>query len=58
MVLSKIISIEQGVFIPSRNIGDSILLATKVHHLVLVSTIASPSIIIKLDMEKAFDKVS
>lgn len=57
-VLPKKISKEQGAFIAGRSISDNILLATEGHHMVLSSPPSDHMMMIKLDMEKAFDRVS
>lgn len=60
-VLPCIVGREQGAFIAGRNISDNILVATELFHSVIVARgpRASPDrFMLKLDMEKAFDRIS
>lgn len=57
-MLPAIISREQGAFVEGRSISDNILLATELHHSILNARSDAPSFMLKLDMAKAFDRVS
>lgn len=56
-VLSKVVSWEQRAYVRGRSISDNILLASEAHHSVVAAR-TSPAMILKMDMEKAFDKIS
>lgn len=53
-MLPSIIGWEQGAFIRGRSISDNILLAGEAHQTVLAAT----TLPVKIDMEKAFDRLS
>jgi hypothetical protein len=55
-VVDKLISPFQTAFIPGRNILEEVVIAQEVLHEMRVKKI--PRIILKLDLEKAYDKVS
>lgn len=57
-VLPFVISREQGAFIGGRSISDNILVATEMHHSIINASAHAPSLMLKLDMAKAFDRVS
>lgn len=60
-VLPRIVGREQGAFVVGRNISDNILMATELFHSVTVARAPvafSNRFILKLDMEKAFDRLS
>ena len=56
MVLPKIISREQSGFVPGRSIVENILMAHEVTHN-LNNKHRSGNVIMKLDMEKAYDRI-
>lgn len=56
-VLPKLISREQACFMPGRGVSDQVLLAKEMVH-ILNKSKRGGRIIIKLDMAKAFDRVS
>lgn len=56
-VLGKIVHPLQGAFVPDRLIQDNILMAHEVFHAFRKKTGASGWIAIKLDMEKAYDRL-
>lgn len=56
-VLPKIISENQSAFVKGRSIVDNVLLATEMVHSI-DRKITGGNIVIKLDMMKAFDRVS
>jgi hypothetical protein len=55
-VIDKLISPFQTAFIPGRNILEGIVIAQEVLHELKVTK--TPGVILKLDFEKAYDKVS
>lgn len=57
MVLSKIISQNQSRFIKGRNIAENILLAQEIIRDIGKMN-KNVNMVVKLDMEKAYDKVS
>lgn len=61
IVLPSIVGREQGAFIAGRSISDNILVATELYHTVTVArppSTAPDRMMLKLDLEKAFDRVS
>ncbi|WOL04581.1 hypothetical protein Cni_G13302 [Canna indica] len=56
-ILNKIISVEQNAFIPGRYLHDSILTLNEVVNTVNRSKSKYPIVILKLDLEKAYDRV-
>lgn len=57
-IMSHIISPNQSAFIPTRNIHDNIFLVQEVLHSIFSAQNKIPFQLLKLDMEKAFDRVS
>lgn len=55
--LPCIIGWEQGAFVRNGAVSDNILLASEAHHTVTAAR-NNPGMFLKMDMEKAFDKVS
>ncbi|XP_019224148.1 PREDICTED: uncharacterized protein LOC109205848 [Nicotiana attenuata] len=56
-ILPKIISTSQSGFVKGRNISENIILAQKIEHGIKKPTVWS-NVVIKLDMAKAYDRVS
>ncbi|WOK97482.1 hypothetical protein Cni_G06190 [Canna indica] len=56
--ISTIISKEQSIFVEKRNMHDNIILLSEVVSTIGKSKRKHPYFIMKLDLEKAFDKVS
>lgn len=57
VVLSGIISPEQGAFINGRSISDNVLFASKIHHTMLSAPASAAAVMVELDMERTFDRV-
>lgn len=55
-LVPKIISVEQGAFLPGRNIYESITLTREMVHL-LDRKIRGGNVMVKVDMAKAYDRV-
>lgn len=55
MILSKIISLLQGAFVPGRDIHDNILVAHEILNSFSKKKNKHRYMAIKLDMEKAYD---
>ena len=55
LLMDKLISESQSAFVKGRQITDSIIIASEVHH--LLSSKRAKGVILKLDFEKAFDIV-
>ncbi|WOL04215.1 hypothetical protein Cni_G12936 [Canna indica] len=56
-VLDKIISKEQMAFVPKRHIQDNVLVVTKMVNSFYKSKASKPYILLKLDLEKTYDRV-
>lgn len=57
-ILPLLISPEQGAFVVGRSISDNILMATEVQHTALLAKCSHVVILMKVDMSKAFDRIS
>ncbi|XP_072952512.1 uncharacterized protein [Typha angustifolia] len=57
-VLAKIIGPEQAAFVAGRSIEDNTLAAQEVAHSMATDKSGQPIMMIKMDMEKAYDRVS
>lgn len=55
-LIPKIISLEQGGFVPKRETHEGAIVAHEVLHTITTSKLSS--FIVKLDMMKAYDKVN
>lgn len=58
LVFPKLISQEQDGFIAGRNISDNIIIAQEVIHFMRTKHNANNWMTIKLDLEKAYDRLS
>ncbi|PKA46427.1 hypothetical protein AXF42_Ash021532 [Apostasia shenzhenica] len=56
-VLSSLISQEQGAFVPSRGIADNYLIAQEIMQKLASSKSSTGYMSIKVDMEKAYDRM-
>ncbi|WOK95078.1 hypothetical protein Cni_G03785 [Canna indica] len=57
-VVHNLVSPAQSTFIKGRSIHDNILLAQAISHSIFGSKAKNPMVMIKLDLEKAYDKLS
>ncbi|XP_073098847.1 uncharacterized protein [Elaeis guineensis] len=57
-LLPNLISLEQGAFVPARNISDNIMLAQKIFHSMESASGTNSLMVVKADMEKAYDRLS
>ncbi|WOK93143.1 hypothetical protein Cni_G01836 [Canna indica] len=56
-VIQKVINKEQSAFTPNRNIHDNILVVSEMINTFNKSKSKKPSVILKLDLEKAYDRI-
>lgn len=57
-MIPKLIGPEQGGFVPGRQMGDHVLLASELQHLIWNAYDAKAGAMMKIDLQKAFDKLS
>ncbi|WOL13567.1 hypothetical protein Cni_G22337 [Canna indica] len=57
-MLPKLVSLDQSAFIKGRSIHDDILVAQELAHSMYGSKGKNPYILVRIDIEKAFDKLS